>query len=172
MLPGTAFAAGTPTRTGTLDLREFSASTDKTEDEGWKWEITGPKSGTLTLTNCYIQSDTKDVIVFPAYFTLTIILVGDNILETTATLGDLDPMVHGIDGDGQAIENEVCQIIQGEGTLQITGKGTGYGFGGEDLTVQSGTITSDVGFCKITNEFTMTGGGCNRFGSGLWALYR
>ena len=165
LLPGTAFAAGTPTRTGTLNLREFSASTDKTEDEGWNWEITGPKSGTLTLTNCYIQSDTKDVIVFPAYFTLTIILVGDNILETTATLGVLDPMVHGIDEDGQAIENEVCQIIQGEGTLQITGKGTGYGFGGEDLTVQSGTITSDVGFCKITNEFTMTGGAVTASGA-------
>ena len=30
LLPGTAFAAGTPTRTGTLNLREFSASTDKT----------------------------------------------------------------------------------------------------------------------------------------------
>ena len=74
-------------------------------------------------------------------------------------------MVHGIDGDGQAIENEVCQIIQGEGTLQITGKGTGYGFGGEDLTVQSGTITSDVGFCKITNEFTMTGGAVTASGA-------
>ena len=67
LAPGTAWAAGTPTRTETLDLREGKYNQEDSVSQGWNWEITGEKSGTLTLTNCHIKADSSPLLIFPAY---------------------------------------------------------------------------------------------------------
>lgn len=77
-------AEGTPTRTKSLDLSNMP-TTDKTSTEGWSWDA---ENGTPTLTDCYIQSSTLaagvPILKFPIGKKITIILNGDNVLETTS----------------------------------------------------------------------------------------
>ena len=157
LAPGTAWAAGTPTRTETLDLREGKYNQEDSVSQGWNWEITGEKSGTLTLTNCHIKADSSPLLIFPAYYTVTIILEGDNTLETAAATWA--GMVVYKDEENHGIENEAHSIIQGSGSLALIGSGSAFGFSGEQLTIKSGTITTEnAGLCTILGDFMLEGG--------------
>ncbi len=157
LLPGTALAADTPTRTETLDLREGKFTPNDGASQGWNWEVTGEKSGTLTLTNCHIKAATPNLIILPAYYTVTIILEGNNTLETTAS--DWSGMVIYQDAEGHSIENDTHSIIQGSGSLELIGSGSMFGFSGERLTIESGTVTTqNAGLCTILGDFTLKDG--------------
>ncbi len=88
MLLGTtlAHAAGeTPTRTSALDLRTMTTAEDHLADEGWKWEPT-QDGGTLTLRNFYQQGVHDHHGLIQAKGNITLLLEGNNVLETTSDL--------------------------------------------------------------------------------------
>ena len=158
LLPGTVLAADTPTRTSALDLREGHFNPDEGASEGWNWEVTGEKSGTLTLTNCHIKADNANLIILPAYSAVTIILEGDNTLETTSNAWS--GMVVFKDDENHSIENDAHSILQGSGSLElIADSGSIFGFSGEKLTIKSGTVTTqNAGLCVILGDFTLENG--------------
>ncbi|MCM1162472.1 MAG: leucine-rich repeat protein [Roseburia sp.] len=171
MIPVSASAANTdrePTRTELLQLSDFTSTTENLE-EGWKWEP-DKDGGTLTLTNCYIQSSTQACVLDCSLFlglitqgtsevenrqnreNIHIVLNGDNIFETTSTY--YNSMFMGAKN----------YTISGSGSLQIrtaspiTSSAAPYGFPGDSLTIDSGNILTNVQLCVIKNNFTMNGG--------------
>ena len=157
MVPAVAFAeeSPTPTRTSSLRLPDYTEVTDKLEDEGWKWEPTAD-GGVLTLRDCYIQTSSLYVLRFAKDSNVTIILEGENTLETTSTT--LGSMI----GDTAASSSINLVIKEGEegGSLNIVGSQSQnpYGIAGKSIKIESGTITSNVNFCTINGDFIMDNG--------------
>ena len=168
--PGTARAAGTPTRTEVLDLRTFTnpGTVEENAAEGWRWEVTGPQEATLTLTNCYIsppnpEDGLSQVLSVPRNWTCNIVLNGDNVFEDQKGRfkqlvgGETDPT----EWDPVGTEDQTTFVIKGPGSLDIRSTAQNpmcYGFGGRNLTIEGGTITSNICFCTIGGAFRMTGG--------------
>ncbi|MCI9078067.1 MAG: hypothetical protein HFH68_03945 [Lachnospiraceae bacterium] len=131
------------------------------EAEGWKWTPDPEGGGTLELENCYIQSETAGVLEISNYGTkkdINIILRGTNILETTNQ--ELNSIVIGNGKENYIISED------GQGSLEIRTKepitsapyNAPYAFGGENITIKSGTIVSSVLFCMITKGVYIEGG--------------
>ena len=157
-----AKAAGEiPTRTGKLEL---SATAAKNVDEGWEWEPDAAGGGTLTLTDCYIQSEELKTLYFGNIAqgnTITIVLKGTNIIETTSQ--NYGCMIGANSYNG----NTTADIIireEGEGSLEvrtsepITTGNSPIGFNSRSLKIESGSISSNIEICLLTEEFLMQGG--------------
>ena len=163
LLPVTAGAAETPTMTGPLKLQNYLDGGGNAS-EGWKWEVTGDKRGTLTLTNCYITNPQyATVIEFPGGWTNTIVLDGHNILETQKPY--YNSMLTGVPYPGNPYpagsDGNTSFIVKGTGSLDIRcteENAPTYAFGGKDFTIEGGEITANVSFCTINGVFTMSGG--------------
>lgn len=152
----------TPTRTDQLDLRQYTQTEDRLETEGWKYEPS-ENGGTLTLHDFYLKGDHSlnyGAGLIHGKGTITIVLEGTNVVETTS---DAYKYLLGDD-----MQNNVSWIIKasgGEGILELK-NGSGsikegdnpYGFSGKDLTIESGTVISDMEFCSLGNDFTLTKG--------------
>lgn len=172
-LPGNAMAAEnegamTPTRVQSETLN-FTNEAAENEAEGWKWTPDPAGGGTLELENCYIQSEITGIFYFDNITEqksdINIVLRGRNILETTSQV--FNPMITANPvSDGNAGYNKVNWIISedGEGSLEtrtrepITEDNSPYAFGGNSITIKSGTITSSVCFCIIDAGFIMENG--------------
>lgn len=163
MLPVTAKAAGTgqPTRTEKLELGE---SAEKNESEGWEWEPEANGGGTLTLTDCYIRSDDLQTLYFGNIaegHTITIVLKGENIIETTSQ--EYGGMINSNLYGGYNITDVIIRE-EGEGSLEvrtsepITIGESPHGFTCGSFKVESGSISSNVEICLLTGEFLMQGG--------------
>lgn len=143
-----------PTRVQSEPLK-FTDEAAENKAEGWKWTPDPAGGGTLELENCYIQSETTGILDFDMEkgekTDINIVLRGMNILETKSQI--YNPMVGAIIGG----ESNVNWIISedGEGSLEtrttetITSNMSPYVFGGNSLTIKSGTITSSVAFCMV-----------------------
>ena len=162
LLPAGAFAAEgerVPTRKARLDLSLYTETTDMLESEGWKWEP-GTGGGTLTLRNCYIQSDDCLLLCFLNNSAVTIVLEGENTLETTANVlgamisdkgaaSSIDLTIR--EGAGGGSLNILCSAEMQDGQ-------NAYGIAGNSITIESGTVVTNTDFCIIGGDFTMTGG--------------
>lgn len=159
LMPALAENNLTPTRTTTLDLSIYSQTTDMLEQEGWKWEPL-KDGGVLTLRNCYVKSNSVSLLEFADHSTVTIVLEGQNVLETTAVV--LNPMIS--DNNSQSSIHYIIKEGSSGGSLSIKAPSTDpngfnpYGFAGASIKIESGTISSNVDFCVIGEDFTMTGG--------------
>ena len=80
-----ALAAGTPTRTEKLDLTALTVPEDHLADEGWKWEPT-QEGGILTLRNFYQKCQHNNSGMISVKGKITLVLEGENVLETTSNL--------------------------------------------------------------------------------------
>lgn len=158
-----AKTAGTeqPTRTEKLVLGE---SAERNESEGWEWEPEAKGGGTLTLTDCYIRSDDLQTLYFGNIaegHTITIVLKGKNIIETTSQ--KYGGMIGFNYYDGYNIADVIIRE-EGEGSLEvrtsepITTGDSPCGFISGSLKVESGSISSNVEICLLTGEFLMQGG--------------
>lgn len=155
-------AAGkTPTRTGTLEL---SAAADKNENEGWEWEPDAAGGGTLTLTDCYIQSEELRTLYFGNIAqgnTITIVLKGENIIETTSQ--SYGCMISANSYNGNVAADMIIRE-EGEGSLEvrtsepITTGNSPIGFNSRSLKIESGSISSNIEICLLTEEFLMQDG--------------
>ncbi|MDO4173139.1 MAG: S-layer homology domain-containing protein [Eubacteriales bacterium] len=150
----------TPTRTTTLDLTAYTETTDMLDSEGWKWEPTD-NGGTLTLRNCYLQSDTPQMLQFNGNDTITIVLEGENILETTSN--SFNAAI--TSKNSTSAMNFIIREGEGGGSLDLvcsaeieSGKSGPYAFAGNSITMQSGTVTCNMNFCTISGDVTMNGG--------------
>ncbi|MDD3401798.1 MAG: hypothetical protein PHQ72_00370 [Hespellia sp.] len=154
LIPTVGEAADTPTRTEKLDVSNLTDTTDMLESEGWKWEPDA-EGGTLTLRDCNITTDSGTIIkLCPGK--ITIVLEGANTLKTTST--KFMPMI------SQEHANYVIQEGAEGGSLNILRENMEqqtyypYAFAGDTITMESGTIYSNVEFCTISEAFNMTGG--------------
>ncbi len=163
-VPVTVRAAGagrTPTRSGKLEL---SAPAEKNEGEGWEWEPNAAGGGTLTLTDCYIQSGELQTLYFGNIaegHTITIVLKGENIIETTSQKYGCMISANSYNGNTTA---DVIIREEGEGSLEvrtsepITTGNSPIGFNSRSLKIESGSISSNIEICLLTEEFLMQGG--------------
>ncbi len=152
----------TPTRTDQLDLAQYTTTVDNLDSEGWKYEPS-ENGGTLTLHDFYLKGDHSlnyGAGLIRGKGTITIVLEGTNVIETTSNFYKY--LI------GNNIKNDVSWIIKesgNKGTLELK-NGSGsikegdnpYGFSGKDLTIESGTIVSDMEFCSLGNDFTLREG--------------
>ncbi|MCI8455307.1 MAG: carbohydrate-binding domain-containing protein [Lachnospiraceae bacterium] len=138
-------------RTETLTLGESSESNPS---EGWAWVADADaKQGTLTLTDCHITADKKLLIVPPQWET-TLVLKGENVLESTNTTY-YGPLIT----NASSLDTDVHWIIEGEGSLALSAESaSAFGFSGQTITMRSGTLTSFVSLCIILNDFIMEDG--------------
>ena len=156
MLLGTtlAHAAGeTPTRTSALDLRTMTTAEDHLADEGWKWEPT-QDGGTLTLRNFYQQGVHDHHGLIQAKGNITLLLEGNNVLETTSDL--YWPLLEGDDVKWTVREG----ASGGKLTLKMpssTNRNLPYGFFGKKLTILSGDIHAEM-VLAFPEVFEMSGG--------------
>ena len=149
-----------PTRT---ELLALSGIADKNEEEGWEWQPDAAGGGTLTLTNCYIRADTASLLSFDNAVNnncnVTIILKGKNILETTSQAFNVMIFCNGTDTVGDYTIKE-----EGEGSLQIrtsapvTTTNSPFGFGGRSVTIESGSIETNIPLAVIRDGFSMLDG--------------
>ena len=172
-LPGNAMAAEnegamTPTRVQSETLN-FTNEAAENEAEGWKWTPDPAGGGTLELENCYIQSEITGIFYFDNITEqksdINIVLRGRNILETTSQV--FNPMITANPvSDGNAGYDKVNWIISedGEGSLEtrtrepVQKDESPFAFGGNSITIKSGTITSLVAFCVIDEDFCVEDG--------------
>ncbi len=162
MLPITVKAVGTgqPTRIGKLELGETA---EKNESEGWDWRPDADGGGTLTLTDCYIQSDELLTLYFnniTQKHTVTIVLKGENIIETTSQ--KYGGMINSnYDNNGSAdivIREEGTGSLEVRTSTPITTGSSPHGFTVRNFTIESGSVYSNVEICLLTDEFLMQGG--------------
>lgn len=152
----------TPTRTENLNLSAYTEVTDMLDTEGWKYEP-GQNGGTLTLRNFYLKG-AHNAEGFSGLLTgegtVTIVLEGANVIETTSDW--YRPLM-----SSTSSNMDVSWIIKaGEsgGSLSIRHCGTvnnknnPYAFAGDDLTIQSGTVDSNMEFCNVEGDFRLEGG--------------
>lgn len=153
----------TPTRTETLTLGDTE---EKNEAEGWEWKPDAAGGGTLTLNNCYIKSETRRTIYFgniaEAGSTVTIVLKGENIIETT-------------DYNGKSWAATICSNINEKIDVVIKEDGTGslnvrtsepivdgntapIAFHTKSFKVESGSITTNIQIGMFLEKFWMAGG--------------
>lgn len=163
-VPVTVRATGTrktPTRTGKLEL---SADAAKNESEGWEWQPDTAGGGTLTLTDCYIRSEELLTLYFGNIaqgHTINIVLKGENIIETTSQKYGCMISANSYNGNTTA---DVIIREEGEGSLEvrtstpITTGNSPIGFNSRSLKIESGTISSNIEICLLTEEFLMQGG--------------
>ncbi|MCM1498892.1 MAG: InlB B-repeat-containing protein [Clostridium sp.] len=161
VLPVTVKAAGAkqPTRTGTLNL---GTEADENGSEGWSWAPEADGGGTLTLTDCYIQSDVLQTLHFnnvAQKHTVTIVLKGENIIETTSQ--EYGSMINSNYSDGLA---DIVIREEGTGSLEVRTSqpiNSGYsplGFSARNFTIESGSVCSNIEICLLTDEFRMQDG--------------
>ena len=176
LIPTAVFAAEEkkPTREKGIwmyeDGNDYSQTIDMLDSEGWKWEPT-EDGGIFTLRDCYIRA-TGTAIGFPyggedpatgedIIKNITLVLEGENILETT------ENYYLGIISDTSARGSLNLTIKEGEknGSLKLLSSGepkenqNPYGMSLNSVTIESGTIDSNVKFCNVKNgDFKMTGG--------------
>ena len=138
-----ALAAGTPTRTEKLDLTALTVPEDHLADEGWKWEPT-QEGGTLTLRNFYQKCQHNGNGMILAKGKITLVLEGENVLETTSDL--YQPLVSSYSDEN--VKNADWTIRESEAGGSLTLKmpeGVGeqkhypYGFFADHFVVESGT---------------------------------
>lgn len=147
--------AGGAVRTEPLNVTKLSPAEYENTAEGWKWEpdVSGNGDGTLTLTDCHIETDQKGVLILPTDAAIRIVLEGENTLENT-NASFMGAMIT----NSQNLSTNHW-IIEGDGELHITSaESNAYGFTGRTVTIESGTIYSNTCFCCIFNDFTMNGG--------------
>ena len=160
---------GTPTRTEPLNIGSLTGSVDHLADEGWKWDATGESSGTLTLKGFHLQTSgqgalkLQDNSIDHRIQKLEIVLEGTNVVEATG-------MFYGAvieNGIGnQNVEYTIRQAEGQRGSLEFVNTSAQwnemlkapYVFSGTSLTIESGTITSNMEFAIIFEAFTMNGG--------------
>lgn len=154
-----AEAKSTPTRTELLDVSKLTETTDMLDTEGWKWEPTAD-GGRLTLKDCYIQGR-NGALCLP-FGDVTIKLEGENTVETNKnTFG---PTIYSAGPDADAEINITIVAGTDDGKLKILRKDASatanipYGFGGDSITIKSGSIYTNMGFCIIESRFAMQGG--------------
>ncbi|MDD3363251.1 MAG: hypothetical protein PHW34_16445 [Hespellia sp.] len=158
LIPTVGEAADAPTRTEALDVSNQTDTTDMLDSEGWKWEPDA-EGGTLTLRNCNITTESVSVLK-TCSGKITIVLEGTNTLKTTGTI--FNAMI--ADASSSSEVNFVIQEGAGGGSLNILREHTEqtdmcpYSFGGGTVTMESGTVYSNVEFCIISEAFNMTGG--------------
>lgn len=152
-----------PTRTERLAL---SGTADKNEEEGWEWQPNASGGGTLTLTNCYIRTDTANLLFFDNTIedncNVTIILKGKNILETTSQAFNAAIYCSDCSTGGTAGDYTIRE--EGDGSLQIktstpvTTTDSPYVFSGRSVTVESGSIETNIPLAVISDNFSMLDG--------------
>ncbi|MGX8852362.1 hypothetical protein [Amedibacillus sp. YH-ame10] len=161
ILPTKVLASETniPTRTTMLDVSKITETTDMLESEGWKW-IPTDSGGTLMLKNSYIQGE-DDALRLP-YGDISIILEGENTIETRrSTFGSTIRS----DGPDANVESNITIVAKtDDAKLNILRKDASptkeipYGIGGNNITIKSGDIYTNMGFCIIVSRFALQGG--------------
>ena len=147
--PLTATAAGTATRTSTLDVR--SMATTRNDVEGWSWN---KETQTLTLDGVNIAAENHCAIWVDS---ATIILNGTNTVKST------------YDGRGIVTSGIYSQsgdlIISGDGSLTVTGENSR----GESCGIRSslGKITINGGSITAIGGETSNGSSLGVFSHGL-----
>lgn len=152
----------TPTRTENLNLSAYTEVTDMLDTEGWKYEP-GQNGGTLTLRNFYLKG-AHNAAGFSGLLTgqgtVTIVLEGTNVIETTNDW--YRPLLSSTSGNMDV--SWIIKAGEGGGSLSIRHCGTvndknnPYAFDGDDLTIQSGTVDSNMEFCNVEGDFRLEGG--------------
>ena len=153
-----------PTRKEPLDLSLYTETVDMLDSEGWKYEP-AENGGVLTLHDFYLKGDHSlnyGAGLIYGDGTITIVLEGTNVIETTSSY--FRPLMQ---SKGLAAK-DVSWIIkesENKGSLEIRNgsgeikeKNNPYGFSADDLTIESGAVTSDIEFCMIAGTFTLNGG--------------
>lgn len=146
-----AAKAAATQRTETLALGESSESNS---NEGWEWvaDATAQK-GTLTLTDCHITAD-KKLLTVPPQWETTIVLKGENVLESTNAT-----YYGGLVVPSNSFDTDVRWIIEGDGSLELSAASpSAFGFSGQAVTIRSGTLVSSVTLCMILNDLIMEDG--------------
>lgn len=153
-VPFSASAAGTVTRTESLDLRKPEFRADRSNaDEGWSWDFE-----TLTLTLDNVHFDSNDLPAIYLYEdsmdygqsadTTTIVLIGENLLESACAVqggGVIDgqPANLRIKGDGKLTVDSECRY----GLMTVS-----------SLYIDSGEVSLLHGQTWILGTFEMNGG--------------
>ncbi|MEG0469413.1 MAG: hypothetical protein RR562_05830, partial [Longicatena sp.] len=161
ILPTKVLASETniPTRITMLDVSKMTETTDMLESEGWKW-IPTDSGGTLMLKNSYIQGE-GEALCLP-FGDVSIILEGENTIETRGTL--LSPTIYADGPDANAESNITIVAKTDDAKLNILRKDASpttaipYGITGNNITIKSGNIYTNMGFCIIVSRFAMQGG--------------
>ena len=167
LMPVTAFAAesSTPTRTTTLDLSQYTETTDMLDTEGWKWE---PRAdgGTLTLKDCHIRTNKRPVLVFPGgpdNYNVEIKLIGNNVLETTAFVGgslvtDSYALVTlNLTITGEEDASLACLVPYPE-KFDVEPASYPYIFAAQNFTLKSGNVYVNTTFGVIDKDISIEGG--------------
>ena len=142
---------------GKLDLTALTVPEDHLADEGWKWEPT-QEGGILTLRNFYQKCQHNNSGMISVKGKITLVLEGENVLETTSNL--YQPLVspNGENADWTIRESEAggsltLKMPEGVGTQTYYP----YGFFADHFVVESGTIHSEMVLC-FASTFEMKGG--------------
>lgn len=168
-LPAYAKAEGT-TGEPTLILTEALVLAEEAagnESEGWQWIPDSTGGGTLILENCYIQSEIYDSIIYFNNLTeenckINIVLRGHNTIEIKKNQSGSVVTTNMLDINGT--KNSVPDYIiseDGEGSLDIVyglPSDLLYMFSGRSVTIESGDISTNSGFCIIKESFSVLGG--------------
>ena len=129
--------AATTTRTSTLDLR--SLPTQNNSDEGWAWNA---DTKVLTLSGINLSTASKTGLNVPA--NTTVVLVGDNRIESTSVGSDGSDGIYSYDGGLSIIGGNSDSLTVAGGAS--TNSNNSYG-----INIRSGNLTID-------GNVTATGG--------------
>ncbi len=148
-------ADGTTVREERLDVSAMTGF-QQNVSEGWAWDA---GSNTLTLNNCHIRTENSGgMIRFPGDCQINIVLEGENILESAQ-------MNYAAMIDNNQGRSNNDWVIRGSGSLEFRAQGDApssgyypYGFPGRNLTIESGTVKSNVSLCMLLGSFTMESG--------------
>ncbi len=140
------------TVTSTLDFRNTFTTNQSDIAHGWSWDA-DTKTLTLTDFNCTVTTANKACLLFPNGSDITIVLEGDNVINT-AGLASIGAKDFGTTD----LLNSV--LIKGNGSLSIdttSGVSTDGAIRTKNLTLESGKLELKTPI-KVKEEFKITGG--------------